>query len=214
MEKSKSHFKKFLILLSCFFVNGCYSPDKFTGEVVIDKNGRYVMTYIGDLIWAPLMREINLGLLDKDKIPQKIENVKKDLEREPGFLEITSKGNGRFFVKYKRVGAIDSSGNISFVRGNNNPIMAIKTGADEITKFSGAYLSPARAKQARDANIPINGIFRVITDAEVLSQNATTILKNDKGAGNIYEWQINSFDGIAPKLSLRINFVDFYTPDT
>ncbi len=213
MGKGKKYFKNFIALLGCFLISSCYSPDKFTGEVVIDKSGRYVITYVGDLIWAPLMREINLGLVDAEKIPQKVENVKRDLEREPSFQQIVSKGDGRFGVKYKRVGRIEGSGNINFVRGNSNPIMAVRTETNEITTFSGAYLSAKRAQQARDGGIPINGVFRVITDAPVLSHNAPVVLDNDKGPGQIYEWKITDFGQVAPKLTLQIDFVDFITPE-
>ncbi len=200
--------QKLLIIISCFFLSSCYTPDNFTGEVIIDKKGNYIISYMGDLIWAPLMREINLGQIPQEQIPEKINNIYKDLARESGFITIKSKGKGRFFVKYKVMGKITGTSNVTFVRGNNNPIIQIKTDKNKVTTFRGAYLSQKKAQQLTDANISIDGVFRLITDAEVLSNNAMNINKNDKGDGDIYEWNINSFDSIAPKLSLKIDFVE------
>ena len=206
-----SVLKRFSALALCFLTLSCYSPDEFVGEVIIDKNGNFIMTYIGDLIWVPLHREIALGKVPEDKMDEKIQNLVNDLGRDKNFIEVTPKGDARFFVKYKRMGRIVGTGQVTFVR-RDSALMMVRTTADETTTFKGISMNPTKLKQFEEVDLSARGIFRVITDAPIIETNAQFIRDNDKGAGKIYEWRINGVETPTPMLSLRLDFENFQTP--
>ncbi len=51
----------------------CYLPDHFKSEVRVGATGDYSLSFYGDLIWAPLFRDIQRGNVPADQIDGKIE---------------------------------------------------------------------------------------------------------------------------------------------
>ena len=150
----------------------CYLPDKFKAEVRVNDNGDYALSYYGDLIWAPLFRDIQRGNVPADQIPAKIEEIRKDLARDPAFKTVESLGQGRFHVVYQREGHLQATDLVTFVR-RNAIILQLHATPDGRVSLDGAPIKPTEANEVTAMGLTVSGEFRLVTNAQVLSHNAT-----------------------------------------
>lgn len=178
----------------------CYLPDKFKAEVRVGGNGDYALSFYGDLIWAPLFRDIQRGNVPPDKAAEKIEEIRKDLARDPGFKTVESAGQGRFHVVYQREGHLQPTDLVTFVR-RNAIIFQLKATPDGKVQMDGAPIKPSDANEATAMGLSLSGEFRLITDAQVLSHNAskTTLYQGYP----VYIWTIENAFSPAPHLVMQ-----------
>ena len=178
----------------------CYLPDKFKAEVRVSDNGNYALSFYGDLIWAPLFRDIQRGNVPADKIPEKIEEIRKDLARDPSFKSIESLGQGRFHVAYERQGHLEPIDLVTFVR-RNSIILQLKATADGKVQLDGAAIKPSDANEATAMGLSLQGEIRLVTDAQVLSHNASKVTLFE--GYPVYIWTIENAFSPAPHLVMQ-----------
>ncbi len=87
----------------------CYLPNNFKAEIRLGKDGPSHWPIMGELVWAPLYRDIQNGKYSSEEIPKQVELIRKDLARDTNFKAIESMGQGRFKVEYEREGLMGPS---------------------------------------------------------------------------------------------------------
>jgi hypothetical protein len=179
---------------------GCYLPDKFKSEVRVGANGDFAISFFGDLIWAPLYRDIQRGQVPADQIPVKIAEIERDLKRDSAFKSVESAGNGRFHVTYQREGRLQATDLVTFVR-RNAIILQLKATPDGKVQMDGSSIKPSDANAATTMGLTVQGEFRLITDAQVLSHNAGKVALY-KGYP-VYIWTIENAFSPAPHLVMQ-----------
>ena len=192
--------KKWIAAIILAVLAGCYLPDKFKSEIRVGATGDYSLSFYGDLIWGPLYREIQRGNIPADQIPGKVAEIEADLKRDSGFKSVESAGDGRFHVTYMREGHLQPTDLVTFVR-RNAIIIQLKATPDGKVALDGASLKPAEANEAAGMGLSIQGEFRLITDAQVLSHNAgkVTLYKGYP----VYIWTIENAFSPPPHLVLQ-----------
>jgi hypothetical protein len=178
----------------------CYLPDRFKSEVRVGSNGDYALSFYGDLIWAPLFRDIQRGNVPADEIPKKIEEIRKDLARDPAFKTVESLGQGRFHVTYQREGHLAATDLVTFVR-RNAIILQLKASPDGRVAMDGAAIKPSDANEAVAMGLSLQGEFRLVTDAQVLSHNASKVTLYQ--GYPVYIWTIENAFSPAPHLVMQ-----------
>ncbi len=73
-------------------LSACYVPDKFKSEIRLGRTGDYAIGFWGDLVWAPLYRDIQKNNIPAAEIPGKIAEIQADLQRDSNFKKIESAG--------------------------------------------------------------------------------------------------------------------------
>ncbi len=204
MGKIKKIFLTSFLAISIAFIFACYVPDDFSGDVTIDNNGNFILDYSGILTWTPYYAQMKQGTLSGKDLQNKISSIKADLARDSNFSEIESIGNAQFKVKYHREGLIKPNSLISFVR-RDSLIMKISTDKNGITTFAGRWLTPQKAKQLEEAGLKVQGVFRVKTNAEVISNNANKVTNLNDGF-KLFYWNVDGLSNPPPSLVLRLNF--------
>ena len=96
-----------LVLLGA--LAACYLPNGFRSEIRLGKDGSFALAFYGELIWAPLYRDIQSGKYTSDQIPAQVDLIQRDLARDQNFKKIESLGQGRFKVEYEREGRLQAS---------------------------------------------------------------------------------------------------------
>jgi hypothetical protein len=190
----------FLILAGLLLLVSCYLPDHFKSEVRLGSTGDYAISFYGDLIWAPLYKEIVEGTLSASQIAEKIAAIKRDMVRDPAFKSVDSAGNGRFHVVYQREGKLQATDLVTFVR-RNSIILQLHATPDGRVALDGNTIKPADANQATLLGMSVEGEFRLITDAQVLSHNASKVTLYQ--GYPVYIWTIENAFSPAPHLSLQ-----------
>lgn len=167
----------------------CYLPNNFKAEVRLGKDGSFAIAYYGELVWAPLYRDIQNGKYTSDEIPKQVELIRQDLARDSNFKTIESLGQGRFKVEYEREGRLQPSQEVTFVRRNAIIILMRATPDGKVTVNSAA-IKPSDAKTIADMGLAMKGQFRIVTDGYVKDQNATRV-EPYKGVYQLYIWDVN-----------------------
>jgi hypothetical protein len=176
-----------LLLALC----ACYLPDNFKSEIRLGRTGDYAISFWGDLIWAPLYRDIQKNNIPAAEIPGKIAEIQKDLQRDPHFKKVESAGSGRFKVEYEREGHLADSDMVTFVR-RNAIIIQIVAKPDGTVVVNGRTMKPSEAQEATTLGLDVQGEFRIIADGMVKEQNASSV--KPFGRYQVYIWNIqNSF---------------------
>jgi hypothetical protein len=181
-------------------VAACYLPDNFKSEVRLGRNGDYALGFWGDLIWAPLYRDIARKTIPETEIPAKIAEIEKDLRRDSHFKSITSEGNGRFKVAYEREGHLETSDMITFVR-RNAIIIQIVAKPDGSVIINGNTLKPTDAQEANGMGLNVQGEFRIVTDGLVKEHNASAV--KPFGRYLVYIWTIENAFSPAPHFVMQ-----------
>lgn len=178
-----------LALVALALLAACYLPNNFKAEVRLGRTGDFALAFYGELVWAPLYRDIEQGKLSSEEIPAKVEGIRQDLARDSNFKKIESLGQGRFKVAYEREGRLSASQEVTFVR-RNAIILEIRARPDGRVSVDGNALRPADAKTITDIGLGMKGEFRVITDGLVKEQNATRV--EPYNGYQLYIWTIDS----------------------
>ncbi|HEY1722463.1 MAG TPA: hypothetical protein VGG27_14565 [Magnetospirillaceae bacterium] len=167
----------------------CYLPNNFKAEIRLSKNGDFALAYYGELVWAPLYRDIQNGKYSSEEIPKQVELIRKDLARDTGFKTVESLGQGRFKVEYERQGHLAPSQEVTFVR-RNAIIILMKATADGKVTVNSAAIKPSDAKTIADMGLAMKGQFRIVTDGYVKDQNATRV-EPYQSIYQLYIWDMN-----------------------
>ena len=178
----------------------CYLPDKFKAEIRLGRNGDFGLAFFGDLVWAPLYRDIVEHRLKPEEIAEKTAGILKDLQRDTHFKKVDSLGQGRFKVEYQREGHLTASEEVTFVRRNAIIIM-VRASPDGRVTVTGNTMKPGDAQTATTMGLSVEGEFRVVTDGLVKEHNATTT--KPFGPYTVYIWTIQNAFSPPPHLVLQ-----------
>ncbi|SDE69336.1 hypothetical protein [Rhodospira trueperi] len=189
-------FLAVLVLLP--LVASCYVPDDFLVEVRINRAGEFGLTYKGTLTWAPLWKEIREGALSEAEIAEKVENIRRDLTRYPGFKMVEHEGAGRFRVFYQTTGDVEGDESYYFLRANAR-VIAIISRADGLLIVRTHAISDENKASLIAAGMDTRGKMRVVTNCDVIRHNARD-RQTGPGGFVYYDWVIRSINDEAPRI--------------
>ncbi len=185
-----------LILLP--LVASCYVPDDFLVEIRVNRAGEFGLTYSGTLTWAPLWADIRRGNLTPSEIAEKVENIRRDLERYPEFSEVTHEGAGRFRVFYQGTGHVDGDQTVYFLRSNAR-VIALISREDGILVVRTHAITDDNRERLMAVGLDTRGKMRVATNRPVLSHNARRRAQGPQGFV-YYDWVIRSLNDEPPRI--------------
>lgn len=198
------HVSKLIFgLVLCTSLASCYVPDNFGSEIRITKDGNYGITYSGELIWAPLYGQLARGEISQEEAAEQIPQFMASLKEDKNFKSVTSLGKGRFDVRFDKRGRFDRTQMISFVRRTYR-IFQIRANEDGKVSFFGSKSGATYAEQLEASRLQTRGLLRIVTDAEVLTHNATAVRPAPMPGYVMYDWKVESFRQPAPKLILQL----------
>ncbi len=204
-------------ILAALTLSSCYIPDKFKSELILSKEGKYHITFEGDVIYLFILKDYKDGKITKENEQDKIKNIYKDLVRDPAICPVirdeqgkpkkdpktdawirdnaacernlTNLGQGRFRIKYDLEGFIFDGDLITLFR-RDAKLLLMKSNDDGTIGIGGNSLRPADASQLVASGINMKGEFRITTDSkEVLRHNATEVY--DLKGTRVYLWKID-----------------------
>lgn len=187
-------FGRFLVFAAVLLVAGCYLPNDFTADLRITPNGDYRFTYDGNLTYMPLMEKLRKGTLSQQESAEQVKVVSEDLARDSGFEQISYADQGTFVVRYKRVGNILREKSFNFVRLTSR-LLTLERRQDGNIAIIGDKPNTEDAKRIAEAGIVMRGVLRIQTEADVLTQNATEIVRV---APPVYIWRIDGVEKASP----------------
>jgi hypothetical protein len=182
----------------------CWLPETFEAEIRFTSTGAFGITYIGTLTYAPLFGQMARDQISKEDADRQNRQFLAFLRQDKAFKEVNPLGRGRFQVKFMKEGQF--AGNMqsyNFVN-RQGPIFRLKTFEDGRIGFYGSGQAKVYSKRFEEVGLKMEGLVRVVTDAEVLEHNATFIRAAPVPGFTQYDWRIRSLRDDPPRLTARL----------
>lgn len=193
-----------LLVAALPVLSSCYVPDEFRAEIRIARNGDFSLDYKGVLTWAPLYKEIVSGKVSGAEAQEKIELIRRDLQRDDQFTSIRSMGRGQFAVTYHRTGNfVANPGMVTFVRRNSR-ILSIDARPDGSVKVFVETPNMDKARPLAEAGLLVRGSLRVISNMRVVgTPNVTASYKDPDDSWSVYDWELDGTRPAYPEIDFR-----------
>ncbi len=193
-----------LLVAALPVLSSCYVPDEFRAEIRIARNGDFSLDYKGVLTWAPLYKEIVSGKVSGAEAQEKIELIRRDLQRDDQFTSIRSMGRGQFAVTYHRTGNfVANPGMVTFVRRNSR-ILSIDARPDGSVKVFVETPNMDKARPLAEAGLLVRGSLRVISNMRVVgTPNVTASYKDPDDNWSVYDWELDGTRPAYPEIDFR-----------
>jgi hypothetical protein len=182
----------------------CFVPDQYEAEIRFNKDGGYGITYVGILTHAPLFSEIARGNVTDEEAQKRIKGFTEQLTRDSNFKEVRSIGRGRFQVRYSSEGRFLGEHQMVTFVSRQAPIFRLRTFEDGRISVSGSGQGRQYAAKLEEVGLTTQGLFRVVTNAEVVEHNAQFVRKSATPGYTMYDWRIRSFRDTPPRLIARL----------
>ena len=178
----------------------CFVPDQYEAEIRITKLGSYGISYTGILTNAPLYSEIQRGRVKEADAAKSIKIYAEQLKRDSSFKEVQSVGRGRFQVHYDRQGRFFGEHQMVTFVSRQAPIFRLRTTEEGNISVSGSGAGRQYAGKLEEVGLTTQGLFRIVTDAEVIEHNAQFVRKSATPGYTMYDWKIRNFRDAPPRL--------------
>jgi hypothetical protein len=182
----------------------CWLPEQFETEVRFTSTGMWGVTYIGTITYAPLFGQIARGDISKEDSDRQIQQYRDFLKSDPGFKEINSIGNGRYQVKFSKEGQFAGNRQSFSFATRQSAMFRLRTTEDARIILSASGQGRMYAKRFEEVGLSMRGLFRVVTDAEVLEHNAQFVRATRTPGFTQYDWRIQSLRDMPPKLVAKL----------
>lgn len=185
-------------------LTACYLPDRYQAEIRLTSDGGFGVTYIGQLTYAPLFGQIARGQITEDKARENDRMILEQLKRDPAFKEVSPLGRGRYQVRFEREGKFGGAMQMVNFATRNQAIFRIRTTEDGLVQVNGSGQGQLYAARFEEIGLGMQGLIRVVTDAEVLEHNATFVRASATPGFTQYDWRIRNFRDPPPKFIARL----------
>ncbi len=182
----------------------CWLPEIFEAEIRFTSTGAFGVTYIGTLTYAPLYGQIVRNEISTEDAERQNRQFLNFLRLDKAFKEVNALGRGRFQVKFMREGQF--AGNFqsfNFVN-RQNPIFRLKTFEDGRIGLFGSGQAKFYAARFEEVGLKMEGLVRVVTDADVIEHNATFIRASSVPGFTQYDWRLRSLRDDPPRIIARL----------
>jgi hypothetical protein len=214
-----------LALAACLFL-----PGKFESTLTIHADRSFTYAYKGEVVALDITGAMSeaTGLTDNatdsgtapDPARKAAEKAKKEAEyrdiakkvaREAGYRSVEYRGDGIFYVDYEISGKLTHN----FVFPYNQdagmifPFVAIELRGKDMVRVKAAGFAKQENKgsgmsgMGDDTNARLDGIFTLVTDAEIVSQNNEDGAKTS-GASKTVTWKVTPTSSDAPMAMLKV----------
>ncbi len=185
-------------------LSSCWFPEQFETEIRFTSTGLYGVTYIGVITYAPLFGKIARGEISKEDADRQIQQHLKFLKGDSAFKEVNSIGSGRFQVKYMKEGQFAGNKQSFNFISRQGAMFRLRTTEDAKMVLAGSGQALLYADRFEEVGLKMQGLMRVVTDAEVLEHNANFVRKSRTPGFVQYDWRIRNLRDVPPRLIAKL----------
>ena len=196
-----------LIVVTGILLGGCYMPVRFDAEMEVTREGYYSIIFDGYLVRVPFYNDLRQKKLSPDEEKEKIEIYQKDLARDSLMSDVAYIKQGIYRAHWKKEGDILQDKFITFIRRNENMMSLRYVKTDGTVLLAGASIGKEQKQQLADMGLDMIGELRLISNAKVISHNATEVKEwPSRGPGfQMYIWTLNSIFAPSPRLAIKLH---------
>ena len=186
---------------------GCYMPIRFDAEIEIHRTGHYDFKFDGYLAKVELYKDLKERKIGPAEEKQAVEQIKADFARDPSVKEWKYLKMGHFKVNWHNKGDLLAAKSVSFFNRSSEYMLGISyNGETNRIALAGKSLGRDIKDQLDKVGLGWSGQIRVITDAKVVSHNATSARDNTRLGGRYktYTWVIPNIFAPTPSLVIQV----------
>lgn len=188
-------------------LGGCYLPMRFDAEVEITRRGYFSFIFDGYLTKVQLYDGLRRDKISSAQEKVEIEKIRADFARDPSASEFSYLRKGYFRIRWERKGDIVKAKTVTFFRRNEHMLGISYNSKTGRVGVAGRSIKRDAKNQLNEMGLGgMNGEIRVITDAPVLTHNATKVIKNrSRGPGfKNYVWEIANIYAPTPSIIIAL----------
>lgn len=208
MKKAKkSPILAVVAMFAAAAVSGCYMPVRFDAEIEIHRTGHYDFKFDGYLAKVELYQGLKERKIDGAEEKKQIEQIKTDFARDPAVKEFKYFKKGHFKVNWHNKGDLIEVKTVSFFNRSSEYMLGISYNREtRRIALAGKSLAVDIKQKLDDMGLTSQGQIRVITDAKVVSHNATRVRANKRLGGRYktYTWIIPNIFAPTPSLVIQV----------
>ncbi|MGH6662338.1 MAG: hypothetical protein ACREB6_12425 [Rhodospirillales bacterium] len=196
-----------LALFLAATLGGCYMPIRFDSEIEIHRTGHYDFKFDGYLAKVELYKDLKERKIDGAGEKKAVEQIKTDFARDPAVKEFKYLKMGHFKVNWHNKGDLIQAKTVSFFNRSSEYMLGLSYNSEtRRVAMAGKSLGKDIKEQLDKAGLGSTGKIRVITDAKVISHNATSVRDNKQKGGRYktYTWDIPNIFAPTPSLVIQI----------
>ncbi|MDX2144217.1 MAG: hypothetical protein SFV19_12750 [Rhodospirillaceae bacterium] len=191
-------------LVAMAVLANCWLPEQFETEIRFTSTGAWGVTHIGTITYAPLFGQIVRGVIAKEDADRQVRQHLEFLKLDSNFKEVNSLGSGRFQVKYMREGQFAGAKQSFNFIARQGAMFRLRTTPDARVILAGSGQARIYADRFEEVGLKMQGLIRVVTDAEVIEHNATTVRQSRTPGFVQYDWRVRSLRDKPPKLVAKL----------
>jgi hypothetical protein len=151
-----------------------------------------------------LFGQIARGSISKEDADRQVRQYFNFLKQDSNFKEVNSLGSGRYQVRYEREGQFAGNKQSFNFISRQGAMFRLRTTEDARVVLAGSGQARIYADRFAEVGLKMQGLFRVVTDAEVVEHNATTVRQSRTPGFVQYDWRIRSLKDPPPKLIAKL----------
>ncbi len=193
-----------LFMVIAGVLSGCYLPERFDVEMRLNRQGYYSIIFDGYLVDVQIYEALRNGKLTTTEEKKKIAILIRDVKRSPAAKEFSYIRKGYFKINWQRKGDLLKDRMVTFLRRDKPMLILQYVRRTGLITMRGSGVTKAVAKRLFDVGLNMRGEIRFITDAKVISHNATRVKEKKGSRETTYIWKIKSIFDRAPKLKISV----------
>jgi len=196
-----------LIAVTGVLLSGCYMPVRFDAEMEVTREGYYSIIFDGYLVKVPFYDDLRQHKLSRDEEKEKVDIYLKDLTRDSAMSDVAYIKQGIYRAHWHKEGDILHDKFITFIRRNENMMSLRYVKKDGMVLLSGATIGQEQKQQLANMGLDMVGELRLITNAKVVSNNATEVKEwPSRGPGfEMYIWRLGNIFAPSPQLAIKLH---------
>jgi hypothetical protein len=202
--RDRTGFRAAAALAAVLALASCYIPDRYEAEIRLTRDGGFGVTFIGQIIYAPLFSQIARGEISEEKAKDNDRMILEQLRRDSAFKEVSPLGSGRYQVRFEREGRFGGAMQMVNFATRQQAIFRIRTTEDGLVQVNGSGQGQLYADRFEEVGLRTQGLLRIVTDAEVVEHNATFVRASPTPGFTQYDWRIRDFRDPPPKFIARL----------
>jgi len=199
-------FRPLLLLFVAVVGAGCYMPIRFDAEIELTRSGYYEFFFDGYLAKVQLYDKLRKREISREEEKEQVELIKNDFKRDRSTKEFKYYKKGHFRVNWERKGDLTKAKSVTFFRRNEHMLGIAYNSKSGRVSISGRSIKRDTKRQLDEIGLGTTGQIRVITDANVISHNATSVKKFRRRGPRfkIYTWEIKSLFDRTPSMTVAL----------
>lgn len=188
-------------------LGSCYMPMRFDAEIELTRAGYFSFIFDGYLTKVELYDALRRNKMTPAEEKVEIEKIRADFARDKNASQFAYHRKGYFRVHWERKGDILKSKTVTFFRRNEYMLGISYNSETGRVGVMGRSLGRDTKNKLNEIGLGgTNGEIRVITDAPVLSHNASRVSRNSsRGPGfKTYIWKIANIYAPTPSITIAL----------